>query len=126
MRIKGRYEGVRVVAWLLQVLAWLVLVAGIVVAVWLLFSNTLPGLRFGGRNWTGVLLLPLVISWFIQLFLLSNVLLMLRDIEHSTRLNARAIEELLRLSRENAEMAAPATSASESKPLPPPPPASEI
>jgi hypothetical protein len=96
-----RYAGLRTIAVILQVLAWVVLVLGVVGFLWLLLSGpSWPGLRVGNRNLTGLLFLPFVLTAFFQWFILGSVLKLLTDLEQNTRLNSMGLERLIAMSQE--------------------------
>ena len=126
MNAPQRYAGLRTIALILQVLAWVVLALGVIGFLWLLISGPVwPGLSVGGRNWTGILFLPFVLMAFFQWFILGSVLKLLTDLEHNTRLNSMGLERLIAMSQEaNAAAAAPAPAPQvvvQAAPPPPPP-----
>lgn len=111
MNAPHRYAGLRTIAVILQVLAWVVLVLGVVGFLWLLVSGPgWPGLRVGNRNLTGLLFLPFVLAAFFQWYILGSVLKLLTDLEQNTRLNSMGLERLIAMSQEaNKPAAAPQT-----------------
>lgn len=138
MNAPQRYAGLRTIALILQVLAWVVLALGIIGFLWLLFSGPKwPGLTAGGRNWTGLLFLPFVLMAFFQWFILGSVLKLLTDVEHNTRANTLGLERLIAMSQEvnkaapapqmkQPEVSQPAVAVQAPPPIvvPPPPPVS--
>ena len=122
-----RYKGLRLIGWLAQVMAWVVLILSVLAALGLLFSmrDVWPGLRYAGRNWTGVLLLPIGVYFFLQLYVIGAVLMLLTDLELNTRRSTSLSEQLLKQHRDMAsamqKASRPATV--EMTPPPPPPPA---
>jgi hypothetical protein len=86
MNVPRKYGLLRAIGTILKVLAWIILVVGIVAAIAGLFSlGRSTGLtRFVAL--TGVIGAPLLsIIWFIQLYAFGSVLSLLIDIEESTR-----------------------------------------
>lgn len=93
MNVPRKYGLLRVIAFLLRLLAWLALLVGIIGAVvgftalngYLARDVNLPG-------WLPVvgLVVPLVVGvvWFVQLYAFGSVLALLIDIEENTRLLA--------------------------------------
>ncbi len=89
MNVPRKYGFLRVVAFILKLLAWLALLGGIVGAIisrtslgGLLESLNLPAWLPGAGS-VGVLLLCVV--WFVQLFVFGSILSLLIDIEENTR-----------------------------------------
>jgi len=90
MNVPRKYGLLRVIAFLLRLLAWLALVAGIIGAIagFILLRGYLPH-DVNLPNWLPVigLVAPLVagIVWFVQLYAFGSVLALLIDIEENTR-----------------------------------------
>ncbi len=87
MSVPHKYGVVRAIAFILKLLAWVALVAGLATAI---------GIAVGGGSGAntlvdtvrslGMVVGPLVgIVWFVQLFALGSVLSLLVDIEENTR-----------------------------------------
>jgi uncharacterized membrane protein len=90
MNVSRKYQVLRFIAFLLKLLAWLVLlgaVVAIVVAVPAFLATTSRGAPwYEVAPWGAMLGLPLFgIIWFIQLFALGSVLSLLIGIEENTR-----------------------------------------
>lgn len=101
MNAPKRYAGLRAIALVLQVLAWVVLALGVIGFLWLFISGpTWPGLTAGGRNWTGLLFLPFVLMAFFQWFIVGSVLKLLTEVEQNTRANNLGLERLIAMSQE--------------------------
>lgn len=130
MDVPRRYTGIRTIGAILLVLSWVVLAISLIVAFWVLMAGReWPGLRAGGRNWTGFLLLPFGISLFLQWFVIGSVLKLMTELEHNTRVNVAYLERLLEAAQKSSGMAPAAGGASVSAPaptsvpvVPPPPP----
>jgi len=87
MSVPHKYRVVRAIGFVLKLLAWIALVAGLGSALAIALSG---GAASGGLVDTirslGMVVGPLVgIVWFIQLFALGSVLSLLVDIEENTR-----------------------------------------
>ncbi|MCS7038468.1 MAG: hypothetical protein RMN24_02540 [Anaerolineae bacterium] len=131
MDVPRRYTGIRTIGAILLVLSWVVLAISLIVAFWVLMAGReWPGLRAGGRNWTGFLLLPFGISLFLQWFVIGSVLKLMTELEHNTRVNVAYLERLLEAAQKSSGMAPAAGTAAGSVPapstpvpaVPPPPP----
>lgn len=130
MDVPRKYTGIRIIGALLLVLSWVVLAISLIVAFWVLMAGReWPGLRAGGRNWTGFLLLPFGISLFLQWFVIGSVLKLMTELEHNTRVNVAYLERLLETAQKSSGTAPAAGGASVSAPaptpvpvVPPPPP----
>lgn len=130
MDVPRRYTGIRTIGAILLVLSWVVLAISLIVAFWVLMAGReWPGLRAGGRNWTGFLLLPFGISLFLQWFVIGSVLKLMTELEHNTRVNVAYLERLLEAAQKSSGTAPAAGGASVSAPaptsvpvVPPPPP----
>lgn len=132
MDVPRRYTGIRTIGAILLVLSWVVLAISLIVAFWVLMAGReWPGLRAGGRNWTGFLLLPFGISLFLQWFVIGSVLKLMTELEHNTRVNVAYLERLLEAAQKSsgtapaaggASVSAPATTPVPVVPPPPPPP----
>jgi hypothetical protein len=89
MNVPRKYSVLRVIAFVLKVLAWVVLAAGIIGMIALLsagsgLSSDLQVLR--PLTTAGALTAPLVgIWWFVLLFGFGSILSLLIDIEEKTR-----------------------------------------
>ncbi len=80
-----KYGVVRAIAFVLKLLAWIALIAGLLVAVVSLASGGGPGFLQVVRS-LGLVIGPLVgIVWFVQLFAFGSILSLLVDIEENTR-----------------------------------------
>lgn len=89
MSVPRKYGFLRIVAFILKLLAWLALLGGVVGAIVAKtpLSNLLQGLNLPawlpGASTVGVLLICVI--WFVQLFVFGSVLSLLIDIEENTR-----------------------------------------
>jgi hypothetical protein len=116
--VPRRYTGIRTIGAILLVLSWVVLAISLLFAFWVLIAGRdWPGLRAGGRNWTGFLLLPFGLSLFLQWFVIGSVLKLMTELEHNTRVNVAYLERLL----EAAQQSAGAASAAQAPSMPAPP-----
>jgi hypothetical protein len=128
--VPRKYTGIRTIGAVLLVLSWVVLAISVIFALWVLMAGReWPGLRAGGRNWTGFLLLPFGISLFLQWFVIGSVLKLMTELEHNTRVNVAYLERLLETVQKSARMAETAavstpalTTPVPAVPPPPPPP----
>lgn len=90
MNIARKYRLLRVVAFVLKLLAWLVLIAGILALVAVLAAIVIAGHQWLGE-WrvaaiAGALMLSLAaVVWFVQLFSFGSILSLLIDVEENTR-----------------------------------------
>ena len=116
-----KYTVLRIVAIIIQVLAWIVLVGGVILTLVWFFNaqNMFAGIWVDGLNLIGLIFLVIGASNFIPLYFVSNVLLALCDIEQNTRANSTAIEQLVKLAQ-SAE-AARLSSAAPKTAIPPAP-----
>lgn len=135
MDVPRRYTGIRIIGAILLILSWVVLAISLLFAFWVLMAGRdWPGLRAGGRNWTGFLLLPFGLSLFLQWFVIGSVLKLMTELEHNTRVNVAYLERLLETAQKaagtiSAEQApavltSPLTTPVPAVPPPPPPPLS--
>jgi hypothetical protein len=125
MNVRRKYAGLRFLALLIKIIAWLALIFSIAIAIWFwVEGEQIAGLRFAGRNWTGVLFLPFGIYTFIQFYIFGSILSLFTDVEYNTRANATATAQLISLMEKMEtrleRVAAPVIS---TPPPPPPPPA---
>jgi len=92
MNASQKYGLVRAIAFILKLLAWLALIAGVLGAIvsGTAFSGALQALRP-----LGVIVGPVLgIVWFVQLFAFGSILSLLVDIEENTRqLSAEALSD---------------------------------
>lgn len=90
MSVPQKYGLLRVIAFILKLLAWVVLVAGLVGLIVLLIAFAASG---GSQPaWmravaaAGLLAVPIAaIVWFVQLFAFGSIISLLIDIEENTR-----------------------------------------
>ncbi len=129
MDVQRKYAGLRFLALLFIILAWIALIASIVFSVWFWFQDytvrIMDFAAFRVPNWTGFTLsLPFGIFTFLYLFIIGNVLTLLSDLEYNTRANATAVAQLITAMEQmrGRESAQPAASAVSRTPPPPPPP----
>ena len=124
MDVRHKYAGLRFLALLIKIVAWLVLIISIAVAIWFWFKgDKVTGLlRVGGQNWTGVLFLPLGIYTFIQLYIIGSLISLSTDVEYNTRANATATAHLISLMEKMEQRADKTATPVISTPPPPPPP----
>ncbi|NOX60660.1 MAG: hypothetical protein GXP42_01725 [Chloroflexi bacterium] len=120
----NKYKGLRLLGWLAQVLAWVTLLLSVVAALAMLFfmRDAWPGVRFAGRNLTGLLLLPMGLYFFVQLYIIGGVLMLLTDLEANTRRSATLFEQLLKQSQETTSALKRMSSRASMEMTPPPPP----
>ncbi len=88
MKVARRYGLVRVIAFILKLLAWIALIVCIAGAIFgvTLFSRPTPFLSpsiLGTSTLIGAILIGLL--WFIPLYAFGSVLTLLLDIEENTR-----------------------------------------
>jgi len=124
MDVRHKYAGLRFLALLINIVAWLVLIGSIAVAVWFwLQGDQIAGLRYGGQNWTGVAFLPFGILTFVQLYIVGSLIMLFTSVEYNTRANATATASLIaivkKLEMQNKSHVTPAI---DTPPPPPPPP----
>lgn len=91
MQVPRKYGFLRFVAFILKLLAWLILLAGIIG----LIAGLAIGLSEGSGGWplprwqllggAGILAVVVSVVWFVQLFAFGSVLSLLIDIEEDTR-----------------------------------------
>lgn len=116
-----KYTVLRIIAIIIQVLAWIVLVGGVILTLVWFFNaqNMFAGIWVDGLNLIGLIFLLIGAANFIPLYFVSNVLLALCDIEQNTRANSSAIGQLVKLAQ-SAE-AARLSSAAPKTAIPPAP-----
>lgn len=90
MNVPRKYGLLRAVAFILKLLAWLVLALGIVGAIIILtaLGNVLPqslNLPAGIAGLGSASVLLICVVWFVQLFAFGSILSLLIDIEENTR-----------------------------------------
>ena len=124
MNVRRKYAGLRFLALLIKIAAWLILILSIAAAVWFWMKGVqVAGLRVAGRNLTGILILPFGIYTFIQLYIVGSLLSLLADMEYNTRANATATAKLFSLMEKmESRMEKISTPAISTPPPPPPPP----
>ncbi len=90
MSVPRKYGFLRIVAFILKLLAWVALLGGVIGAIVaktplsnLLQSLDLSATWLPGAGTVGVLLICVI--WFVQLFVFGSVLSLLIDIEENTR-----------------------------------------
>jgi len=86
MDVPRRYGLLRAVAVVLKVVAWIVLIAGIVAGIFSLLSVGGSSTPLPRTLWVaGIILGPLLsLLWFVQLYAFGSVLSLLIDIERNT------------------------------------------
>lgn len=88
MSLPPKYGIVRAIAFVLKLLAWIALVAGLVVAIVSASAGGGGGILQVLRS-MGLVIGPLVgIVWFVQLYAFGSILSLLIDIEENTRVLA--------------------------------------
>jgi len=124
MDIPKKYSGLRFLAFVIKIVAWVALILSIVAAVWFwMQGKKMAGLQFGGQNWTGVFLLPLGLYTFIQLYIIGSLISLFADVEYNTRANATATARLISLmDKMEKRLTKSAPSVVATPPPPPPPP----
>lgn len=91
MQVPRKYGFLRFVAFILKLLAWLILalgIIGVIAGLVLGFSPSSGGLpvpRWQLLGGAGIAVVLLSIIWFVQLFAFGSVLSLLIDIEEDTR-----------------------------------------
>ena len=132
MNVKRRYVGLALLAWLLKIIAWIILIASIGFAIWFWFQNfTVRFLDFptvSMPKWAGAFSLPIGIYLFLQLYIIGSLISLLIDIEYNTRANATVSSGLIEAVKELRlrEVAQPASPVVSPPPPPPPPPTAEM
>lgn len=91
MKVPRKYGFLRFIAFVLKLLAWLILVAGIIG----LIAGLAIGLSDGSGGWplprwqllwgAGTIAALVSVIWFVQLFAAGSILSLLVDIEENTR-----------------------------------------
>jgi len=123
MDVHRKYSGLRFLALVIKIIAWLALIISIGLAIWFwIQGDKVAGLQFGGQNWTGVFLLPFGIYTFIQLYIIGSLISLFTDMEYNTRANATATGRLITLMEKMEQRAASSEAAVVATPPPPPPP----
>jgi len=85
MNASQKYGLVRAIAFILKLLAWLALLAGVIAAVVSGTAGNAPG-ALKVLSSLGLIVGPVVgIIWFVQLFAFGSILSLLVDIEENTR-----------------------------------------
>lgn len=85
MNASQKYGLVRAIAFILKLLAWLALLAGVVAAIVSGNAGNAPG-ALKVLSSLGLIIGPVVgIVWFVQLFAFGSILSLLVDIEENTR-----------------------------------------
>jgi len=125
MDVRHKYAGLRFLALLINVVAWLVLIGSIALAIWFwIQGEKIAGLRYDGQNWTGIVLLPFGILTFVQLYIVGSLIMLFTSVEYNTRANATATARLIALVKKlEKQKESRVTSAIAPPPPPPPPPA---
>ncbi len=123
MDVPKKYSGLRFLALIIKIIAWIVLIFSIVVAVWFWMQGSkVAGLRVGNQNWTGALLLPFGLYTFIQLYIIGSLISLFADVEYNTRANATATARLITLMDKMEQRMTKSVPAVVATPPPPPPP----
>jgi hypothetical protein len=131
MDVRRKYAGLRFLALLIKIVAWLALIGSIAVAIWFwVQGDKVMGLRWGGRNWTGALFLPFGIYTFIQLYIIGSLISLFTDVEYNSRANATATAHLIslmeKMEQRTDKSAAPVIATPPPPPPPPPAPAEPV
>lgn len=113
MNVPSRYGLLRVVGWLLRILALVILIACIVGAIWI--SNNTAFAGSGGNIITPILIVVGIFN-FIGWWVRGSVLNLLDDVEQRTRANAQAIERVMRLTE--VQVTSGGMTGSSTQPLP--------
>lgn len=124
MDVRRKYAGLRFLALLIKIVAWLILIGSIAAAIWFwMQGDKVPGPLVGKNNWSGLVLLPLGIYGFLQLYVIGSLITLFTDIEYNTRANATASAHMVSvLNKMNKRSEKGATSVIATPPPPPPPP----
>ena len=126
MDVPRKYTGLRFLALLIKIVAWLVLIFSLVAIFWLWWKgDNIPGLHLGGRNWTGLFFLPFGLYTFLQLYIIGNIISLFTDVEYNTRANATANARLIALVEKMEQRMERSSVPAVTTPPPPPPPAPE-
>jgi len=80
-----KYGLVRAIAFILKLLAWLALIAGVITAIAVSSGGSATGFLQTVRSLGLVAGLVVGIIWFVQLFAFGSILSLLVDIEENTR-----------------------------------------
>ena len=113
MNVPSRYGLLRVVGWLLRILALVILIACIVGAIWI--SNNIPP-PGSGINILVPIVIVVGIANFIGWWVRGSMLNLLDDVEQRTRANAQAIERVMRLTE--VQVTSGGMTGSSTQPLP--------
>ncbi len=123
MDVPKKYSGLRFLALVIKIVAWMALILSIAVAIWFwMQGNKVAGLRFGNQNWTGVLFLPFGLYTFIQLYIIGSLISLFADVEYNTRANATATARLISLMDQMEQRLTKNVPSVVATPPPPPPP----
>jgi hypothetical protein len=123
MDVRRKYSGLRFLALLIKIVAWLVLIGSVAAAIWFwMQGDAVPGPLVGDNNWSGLILLPLGIYGFLQLYIIGSLISLFIDIEYNTRANATAGAHMIALLEKMGKKADKGTAPVIATPPPPPPP----
>jgi hypothetical protein len=90
MEIPRKYLALRWIGVIATVAAWLVVALCVIALIWVLANVNV--------DWARGLLIVLVLLWgvstFLTLFVRGNVLLLMNDLEHQSRVNAQGIDQV--------------------------------
>jgi hypothetical protein len=98
MNVTGNKSILRVVALIIQILAWVILAASVILTLVVLIGaqSMFAGLWFDGMNLIGLVFLIWGISQFVPLYAVGVGLALLANIADGTAANTAAIEQLAR------------------------------
>jgi len=86
MNVPQRYPVVRVISFILKLLAWVALAAGLIAAIVALTIGGGAGGIVQALRTVGAIAGPLMgIIWFVQLYAFGSILSLLVDVEENTR-----------------------------------------
>jgi len=108
MNGSSKYRILRIIALIIQVYAWVILALGVIGALILLLNgqNMFAGLWANGLNMLWIVALFAGVVNFVQVYIVSALLVMVADIADNTVANNKALEQLTRLAQatENARL----------------------
>jgi len=109
MNVTGNNRILRVVALVIQILAWVILAVSVVLTLVVLLGaqSMFAGIWFDGLNLIGLVFLVWGISQFVPLYAVGVGLTLLANIADGTAANQAAIEQMVRQSQATALPPAP-------------------
>jgi hypothetical protein len=98
MNVSGNNRTLRVVALVIQILAWVILAVSVILTLVVLIGgqSIFAGIWIDGMNWIGLGFLIWGISQFVPLYAVGAGLALLANISDNTSANTAAIEQMAR------------------------------